>query len=163
MTWQPKASQNGRAFRLFLESMDVINDALCFPSNPNVEHMGRVARRVSVELRKLLLDGRPLIHAVLHKPRLHPLHEARSLKGDIYENERVLSFALGTSSGQLMGPAATHTWHIKVQPLHGLRFDDLGKKWEFYPMFDDGCDPNNGGPVASPETIVRRQPGIQSV
>ena len=34
MTWQPKASQNAKAFRLFLESMDVIEEALCFPLTP---------------------------------------------------------------------------------------------------------------------------------
>ena len=141
MTWQPKASQSARAFRLFLESMDVIEESLCFPPNPNVEHMGRVARRVSVELRKLLFDRKPLLQAVLNQPRLHPLKDRKSLTGDTYQNERTVSIALGTSVGPSLGDVASHKWHIKVHPLHGLRFDNPEKKWEFNPMFDDGAAP----------------------
>ena len=141
MTWHPKSTQNARALRFFMESMDIINEALCFQSNPVVGHMGRVARRVSIELRKLLFDSRPLLHTVLQRPRLHPLNDGGSLTGDTYENERMLSIAPGTSDGLFLGVAATHRWHIEVHPLHGLRFDSTGKKWIIYPIFDTSAAP----------------------
>ena len=103
--------------------------------------MGRVARRVSIELRKLLFDSRPLLHTVLQRPRLHPLNDGGSLTGDTYENERMLSIAPGTSDGLFLGVAATHRWHIEVHPLHGLRFDSTGKKWIIYPIFDTSAAP----------------------
>ena len=141
MTWTPKPSQNARALRLFMESMDVIVEALCFPPDAVVDHMGRVARRVSIELRKLLFDSSPLLHAVLHRPRLHPLNDGGSIRGDIYRNERILSIAPGTSDGQLAGGIASHKWQIEVHPLHGLRFDSTAKNWTIYPMFNTDAVP----------------------
>ena len=141
MTWQPKASQNARAIRLFIESMDNINEALCFPPNPVVGHTGKVARRVSIELRKLLFDGRPLLHTVLQGLRLHPLKGRETLTGDIYKNGRQLAIGPATSEGALLGPVATRRWNITVHPLHGLKFDSTEKKWIFHPMFDTNAAP----------------------
>lgn len=141
MTWKPRSSQNARALRLFIESMDIIDEALCFPPDPVIDHMGRVARRVSIELRKLLLDGRPLLHTVLQRPRLHPLNDHQSLTGDVYENERMLSIAPATSDGRRVGAIASHKWSIEVHPLHGLRFDNTEKMWTVYTMFDTSAVP----------------------
>lgn len=141
MTWHPKSSQNGRAFRSFIESMDVINEAICFPPKPVVAQMGRAARRVSIELRKLLFDSMPLLHVVLHRPRLRPLNQRQPLSGDVYEKGRILSIAPGTSAGPLLEYVSTRRWHIKVNPLHGLRFDSTEKKWTFYLMFDNAAVP----------------------
>lgn len=136
MTWKPRPNQNGRALRLFVESMDVIIETLCFSPGFAVDDFGRAARSVATELRKLLFDGRPLLHAVLQRPRLHPLSDIGAVSGDVYENERTVSLALGTSEGPNLDSVATHKWHIKVYPLHGLRFDSAEKKWSIDPLFD---------------------------
>lgn len=141
MAWQPKATQNARAFRLFMESMDVINEALCFPSEPQVGHMGRVARTVSIELRKLLFDSSPLLHRVLQRSRLHPRRAREALTGDIYENGFRLSIAPATSEKVLLGPPATGEWNITVHPLHGLSFHKAEKRWILHPMFDTDAGP----------------------
>ena len=141
MTWQPRATQNARSFRLFMESMDVINEALCFPPEPQVVHIGRVARTVSIELRKLLFDGSPLLHRVLQGPRLHPLKARYTLTGDVYENSFQLSLAPANSEKVLLGPPATREWSITVHPLHGLRFHKAGKRWILRPMFDTDAEP----------------------
>ena len=63
MTWTPKPSQNARALRLFMESMDVIVEALCFPVGPETftfEEMVRlIARRVGSRAR--LIHVRPSV------------------------------------------------------------------------------------------------------
>lgn len=141
MTWQPKASQNARAFRLFMESMDVMNEALRFPSGPHVGHIGRVARTVSIELRKLIFDSSPLLHRILQRVRLHPLMAGEALTGDIYENTFQLSIAPGTREGILLGSPSTREWKITVHPLHGLKFHKSEKKWEMHPMFDTDAEP----------------------
>ena len=141
MTWQPKATQNARSFRLFMESMDVINEALCFPPEPQVGHIGRVARTVSIELRKLLFDSSPLLHMVLQGPRLHPLKARDTLTGDVYENSFQLSIAPATREKVLLGPPATREWNITVHPLHGLKFQKAEKGWILRPMFDTDAMP----------------------
>ena len=141
MAWRPKATQNARSFRLFMELMDVINEALCFPPEPQVGHIGRVARTVSIELRKLLFDGSPLLHRVLQGPRLHPLKARDTLTGDIYENSRQLSIASANSEKVLLGPPATREWSITVHPLHGLQFHKAGRRWILRPMFDTDAEP----------------------
>ena len=141
MTWQPKATQNARAFRLFLESMDVINEALGFPSEPQVDHVGRVARTVSIELRKLLFDSSPLLHRVLQRPRLHPLKARHTLKGDVYKNSFQLSIVPANSEKVFLGPPATREWSITVHPLHGLEFHKARKIWILRPLFDTVAEP----------------------
>ena len=141
MTWKPKATQNARSFRLFMESMNVMNEALYFPPQPQVGHIGRVARTVSIELRKLLFDGSPLIHRVIQRPRLHPLKARGTLTGDVYENSFQLSIAPATSEKVLLGPPATREWSIAVHPLHGLKFQKAKKKWILRPMFDPDAEP----------------------
>lgn len=151
MVWRPKATQNARFFRLFMESMDVINEALCFPPEPQVVHIGRVARTVSIELRKLLFDGSPLLHRVLQGPRLHPLKAKDTLTGDIYENSVQLSIAPANSEKVPMGPPATREWSITVHPLHGLKFHEAGKRWILRPMFD-----TDAGPMALGQWLRQR-------
>ena len=138
MTWHPKSQQNAKALRLFRESMHDINENLRSLSSLSVRRVRSVARRLSIELRKLLFDGKPLINAVVYRPRLHPLHDRNTLTGDIHTSKRALQIVPGTAAGTPMGPTAvaTHTWKITVHPLHGLRFDRYCKKWEFYQMFD---------------------------
>ena len=141
MPWQPQSSRNARALQLFIESMDVINEALWFPPKPVIGQMGRVARSVSVELRKLLFDSRRLLHDVIQRPRLRSLNDRTLLTGDVYQNDCVVSIEPGTSAGPLLEHVSTRKWHIKVHPLHGLRFDRTEKKWTFYQMFDNGAVP----------------------
>ena len=143
MIWQPKPQQKAKTFRLFRESMCDMNDSLRSLSSLPVNRMRSVARRVSIELRKLLLNGTPLLHAVVHRPRLHPLHDRNKLMGDIHKSERALSIVPGTSAGTPMGTAAvaTHTWKITVRPLHGLSFHRDRKTWEFCQMFDTNAAP----------------------
>ena len=143
MTWQPKSQQNAKVLRLFKESMDDINDNLRSLSSLSVSRMRSVARRLSIELRKLLLDGNPLLNAVVDRPQLHPLHDRNILTGDIHTSERALRVVPAASTGTPMGSTAvaTHTWKITVHPLHGLRFDRHRKKWEFYQMFDTNAVP----------------------
>lgn len=124
-----------------MESMDIIDEALRFPPDAVADDMGRRGRRVAVELRKLLFDSRPLLHHVLERPRFQPLKKHETLTGDIYENECVMSIAAASSDGVSLGGVATHKWHIRVHPLHGLRFDGISENWTFYPMFDTGAVP----------------------
>ena len=141
MNWHPKESLNARAIRLFIESVNDIGDALRFPSDASLVQMESAARRVSVELRKLLFDGGPLFHAVLHGPRLHPLFDMSILTGHIYENERQMSFAPGTSQGPDLESVSTHRWQITVYPLHGLSFDRNQNIWSIHSMFDSSAVP----------------------
>ena len=137
--WHPKASLNARAIRLFIESVNDIGDALRFPSNATLVHMESAARRVSIELRKLLFDGGPLFHAVLHRPRLHPLFDKSTLMGEVYENERQISIAPGTSQAPDLESVSTHRWKIAVHPLHGLGFDRTRNIWSLHSMFDSSA------------------------
>ena len=141
MSWEPKASQNARAIRLFVDSIGEIGDALRLPSDPVVGHMGSAARRVSIQLRKLLFDGSPLFHAVLVRPRLHPLVDRGTLAGDVYENAFQVSIAPASSKGVRLGAVSTHTWKVAVHPLHGLQFDQSEKTWMLRPMFNTGAAP----------------------
>ena len=141
MNWHPKASLNARAIRLFIESVNDIGDALRFPSDASLVHVESAARRVSIELRKLLFDGGPLFHAVLHGPRLHPLFDKSTITGHVYENERQMSFASGTSQGPDLESVSTRRWKITVHPLHGLRFDRTQNIWSLHSMFDASAVP----------------------
>ena len=136
IAWNPKPHQNAKALRLFWEGMDDMHGALAMLSRGSVGGMRIVGRKVSVELRKLLFDGVPLVHRVLHRPRFHPLFNYESLAGDVYENESSLRIAPGTRGGPLSGMVATQTWRIVVHPLHGLKFNRTEKKWIFGPLFD---------------------------
>ena len=134
--WNPKPQQNAKALRLFCEGMDDMHGALAMLSQGSVGGMRTVGRKVSVELRKLLFDGTPLVHRVLHRPRFHPLFKSESLAGDVYENEFSLQVAPGTRDGPLPQMVATRIWRVVVHPLHGLKFNRTEKKWIFGPLFD---------------------------
>ena len=134
--WNPKPQQNAKALRLFCEGMDDMHGALTILSQGSGGGMHTVGRKVSVELRKLLFDGTPLVHRVLHRPRFHPLFNSGSLAGDVYENKFSLRIAPGTRDGPLPGMVATRTWRVVVYPLHGLKFNRTEKKWIFGPLFD---------------------------
>ena len=136
MAWNPKPQQNAKALRLFYEGMDDMHGALAMLSQGSVGGMRTVGRKVSVELRKLLFDGTPLVHRVLHRPRFHPLFDSESLAGDVYENELSVQIAPGTRDGPLPGMVATRTWRVVVHPLHGLKFNRTKKQWIFGPLFD---------------------------
>ena len=140
-TWEPKSQQNAKALRLFREGMDDLHGALGLLHQGSVGGMRTAGRKVSVELRKLLLDSTPLAHRVLHRPRFHPLPSREGLTGDLYENAFTLRVAPGTQDGPLPGPVAIRTWRIAVLPLHGLKFDSAEKKWIFGPLFDTQAHP----------------------
>ena len=134
--WNPKRHQNAKALRLFHEGMEDIHGALAILNRGTVGGMGRVGRRVSVELRKLLFDGAPLVHRVLQGPRFHPLVDAENLAGDVYKNEYSFRVAPETSDGPNLKMVATRTWRIVVHPLRGLNFNRTEKKWIVGPLFD---------------------------
>ena len=113
-----------------------MHGALAMLSQGSVGGMRTVGRKASVELRKLLFDGTPLVHRVLHRPRFHPLFDSKSLAGDIYENQFSLQIAPGTRDGPLPGMVATRTWRVVVHPLHGLKFNRTETKWIFGSLFD---------------------------
>ena len=141
MLWKPKGQQQANPFRLFNESMYEIMDNLDSLATSDLRDVPRTARRLAVELRKLLCDGTPLVHQVLEGTRFHPLHQTESLLGDKYTNNQTIQLALANERREIMGPAASHTWSICVYPLHGLRFDSPSKKWIFQPMFDKSGTP----------------------
>ena len=140
-TWEPKSQQNAKALRLFREGMDDMHSVLGLLRQGSVGGIRTAGRKVSVELRKLLFDGTPLVHRVLHRPRFHPLSNRESLTGDLYENAFTVRMAPGTRGGPLPGLVATHTWRIAVHPLHGLKFDRAEKKWIVGPLFDAQAQP----------------------
>ena len=140
-TWEPKPQQNAKALRLFRDGMDDMNDVLRFPPGAGVGQLRNAARKVSVELRKLLYDSTPLVHRVLHRPRFHPLWNRGRLTGDVYENVFRMQIAPGTKEGPLPGLVARRTWRITVHPLHGLKFDNEGRRWIIVPLFDTQAQP----------------------
>ena len=77
--WRPKSQQNAKALRSFRDAVNDIREIL--ESRPEValstEYIRNAGRKVSVELRKLLLDGAPLVHRVLQGPKFQPLHKHR--------------------------------------------------------------------------------------
>lgn len=135
-TWLPKQNQNAKALRLFHDGMKNMNDALQFPLGAGVGQLTISGRKVSVELRKLLYDSKPLVHRVLQRTRFHPLRNKARLTGDVYENANCIQVAPGTKEGPLLGFVARQTWRITVSPLHGLTFNKEEKKWTFGPLFD---------------------------
>ena len=141
--WRPKSQQNAKALRSFGDTMDDIRDVLEFRSDVSVsvDYIRNAGRRVSVELRKLLLDSAPLVHRVLEKPRFLPLRESVGLMGDVYENSFTMRIALGTEDGPSLGQIAEHTWELTVHPLHGLRFGSRPKHWIVEPLFDEEVPP----------------------
>ena len=136
IAWNPKPHQNAKALRLFREGMDDMHGSLGMLSRGSKGGVRTVGRKVSVELRKLLFDGTPLVHRVLHRPRFHPLFSSEGLAGDIYENEFSLRIVPGTRDGPLPGMVATRTWRVVVHPLHGLKFKRTEKKWIIGLLFD---------------------------
>ena len=102
--------------------------------------MRLAGRRASVELRKFLLDGSPLVHRVLRRPRFHPLRSKERLVGDVYRNAKTLQIAPSTEDGR-RGPVASQTWAITVHPLYGLRYEEAGNEWHLEPLFDVDVQP----------------------
>ena len=141
--WRPKSQQNAKALRSFRDTMDDIRDVLEFRPDAalSVGYIRNAGRKVSVELRKLLLDSAPLVHRVLKGPRFQPLRDRAGLKGDVYENSFTMRIAPGTEGGPNLALVAEHTWSITVHPLHGLRFDSPAKGWVFERLFDAKAQP----------------------
>ena len=146
--WRPKTQQNAKALRSFRDAMDDIRDVLEIRPDTamSVGFIRNAGRKVSVELRKLLLDGAPLVHRVLNRPRFQRLRDRGGLTGDIYENSFTMRVAPGTDDGPKLADMAEHTWSITVHPLHGLRFDSQTKQWVFEPLFDAQAQPLALGP-----------------
>ena len=138
--WEPKPQQNAKALRLFRDGMDEMHEALWLPSG-EAWRTRLASRRASVELRKFLLDGSPLVHRVLRRPRFHPLRKKDGLSGDVYRNDCTISLAPATRDGQMVGPPATSTWAIAVHPLHGLTYDEERKLWHLEVPFDLDAQP----------------------
>ena len=90
-----------------------------------------VARRVSVALRKILLDGNgSLLKSCLAEPRLHPLKapagDARSVEF-VQKHRSVTVTALFEEEGKettFVAPDSEH--RTVVDPLHGIRHDEEG-------------------------------------
>ncbi len=141
--WGPKSQQNAKALRSFKDAMNDIGDVVDFEAGPglSVEYIRNAGRKVSVALRKLILDGAPLIHRVLQGPRFEPLRDRGGLTGDVYENSFSMQIAPGTEDGRLLAPAAERAWSVTVHPLHGLRFDSRTKLWHFERLFDAQAKP----------------------
>lgn len=137
LIWVPKPQQNATALRLFRDGMEEMHEAL-WSGTREGWRMRMAGRTISVQLRKLLLDGAPLVHRVLHRPRFHPLRNKEGLGGDVYGNTRKLSIAPGTRDGRapIRSLAASHTWGIEVYPLRGLRYEGGRQKWHLEPLFD---------------------------
>ena len=136
--WKPKPQQNAKALRSFQDAMDDIRDVLEFrpDASLSVDYLRKAGRKVSVELRKLLLDGTPLVHRVLEGPRFQPLRDRGGLTGDVYENSFTMRVAPGAEDGPHLALVAEHTWSMTVHPLRGLRFDSQTKQWILEPLFD---------------------------
>ena len=141
--WRPKSQQNAKALRSFRDAVNDIREILEF--RPEValstEYIRNAGRKVSVELRKLLLDGAPLVHRVLQGPKFQPLRDRSGLTGDVYENSFTMRVAPGTENGPALSLVAARTWSITVYPLHGLRFDSRFKRWVFEQLFDAQAQP----------------------
>ena len=136
MSWKPKPQQNAKALRLFVETMEDINDSFYLSGSDSLVNIPRVARHLAVPLRKLLLDGRPLVHSVLQGPRFHPLFHPSHLSGDTYTNTRTFQVQLATNIGVPLSQPARHSWSITVHPLHGLSFNNTKKAWSLQTLFD---------------------------
>ena len=93
--WRPKSQLNAKALRSFRDTMDGLRDILEFRPEVSLstDYIRNAGRKVSVELRKLLLDGVPLVHRVLQGARFQPLRDRGGLTGDVYEN----SFTMGVA------------------------------------------------------------------
>ena len=141
--WRPKSQQNAKALRSFKDAMNDIGDVVDLEAGPglSVDYIRNAGRKVSVALRKLILDGAPLIHRVLQGARFQPLRDRGGLTGDVYENSCLLRIAPGTKDRRLLAPAAERTWSVTVHPLHGLRFDSQTKLWHFERLFDAQAKP----------------------
>ena len=59
--------------------------------------------------------------------------------GQVYENERQISIAPGTSQAPDLESVSTHRWKIAVHPLHGLGFDGTRNIWSLHSMFDSSA------------------------
>lgn len=136
--WLPKPQQNAKALRSFRDSMDDLRDVLEFRPDVSmsVDYLRSAGRKVSVELRKLLLDGTPLVHHVLKGPRFQPLRDRGGLTGDVYENSVTMRVAPGAVDGPHLALMAERTWNLAVHPLHGLHFESEKKLWVLKPLFD---------------------------
>lgn len=109
--------------------------------NPST-YLVSASRSISVELRKLLLDGaNSLVRRCVQKPRLHRLLQFDELRGDLY------TVNIGVSSGilqciQLDGdgraefPIAPVQFTATVHPLPGLRYNKSSDTWVSGDPFD---------------------------
>ena len=87
-----------------------------------MEQIRNAGRKVSVELRKLLWDGTPLVHHVLKGPRFHMLRDKCALTGNVYRKSIsvTLKYTPGKEDERNVVSMATHTWRTSCRADLGL-------------------------------------------
>ena len=83
---------------------------------------------------KLLLDGSPLVHRVLHRPRFHPLRRRTVLPGTSTATRKRCASRRQRRTVGCGDPWRVQTWAIAVHPLHGLRYEKARKQWHLEPL-----------------------------
>ena len=114
---------------------------------PERRNLVGISRSISVEIRKLLLDG--LLRKCVRRPKLHPLTRPQKLVGDPFEQtfEMSASSAIirkvddpnrGASALVKFAPMK-HT--TVIRPLYGLSFQENTNQWISECPFDESSPP----------------------
>lgn len=111
-----------------MDAFDTVRDET---TSRHAMNLVLVARRVSVALRKILLDGNgSLLKSCLAEPRLHPLKApaADTLSVEFVEKHKSVTVtALFEKEGKettFVAPDSEH--RTRIDPLHGIRHDEEG-------------------------------------
>ena len=139
--WQANGSATDEKFGDFAVSMLTIFTNLMASSSAPVNLIG-ASRAISVELRKVLLDG--LLPRCVSKPRLAPLVSTEQLKGDSLEDVFEVSSSrielikqdepMARERAVVLCAPVTHT--TAIHPMYGLRFDADTDCWVSVSPFD---------------------------
>ena len=105
------------------------------------------SRSLSVEMRKLLLDG--LLSRCMHRPLLHPLISPNQLKGDSFEDIfeisqgslRITKLDEPMAGETALIPTAPMKHTTVIRPLYGLHFQQDTDQWVSESPFDETLSP----------------------
>ena len=150
VSWQANDNANDDQFSDFVISMsNVLGQLRTFASafDSSRNNLVGISRSLSVEIRKLLLDG--LLSRCVRRPLLHPLIYPNQLKGnpfeDIFEisdaSLRITKLDEPMAGQTALIPIAPMKHTTVIYPLYGLHFQEDADQWVSENPFDETLSP----------------------
>ena len=143
MAWEANEKADSEYFEHFASSLLSITSSLN-AAEEDFAFLMAGSRSISVELRKLLLEGsNSLVQRCVREPRLHRLLSPNRLHGDVFEQRLQISggsvrIKKLDSDWEGEWPVAPASMTTTVEPLYGLRYDEGRGVWISEDPYDRG-------------------------